>query len=37
MMGAVFDVLLTLSPKQDEELIEGFQRYDAMLATILTP
>ena len=36
-MGTVYDALMSLSFKHDEELIEGFQRYNAMLSTILTP
>ena len=36
-MGAVYNALQTLSPKHDAELIEGYQRYESMLAEILTP
>lgn len=35
-MGALYDALAGLSSVQDAELQDGFRRYEAVLATILT-
>jgi hypothetical protein len=36
-MGAFYEALTTLASATDPELLEGFQRYEDRLATILTP
>jgi hypothetical protein len=36
-MGILYDTLTELAPERDRELLEGYQRYEAQLATILTP
>lgn len=36
-MGRLYDVLAELAPPQDEELAEGYRRYEALLAKELTP
>jgi len=36
-MGKLYDVLATLAPPHDGELQEGYQRYEALLASVLTP
>lgn len=36
-MGAIYDALLGLSPERDPELLDGYHRYDALLADALTP
>jgi hypothetical protein len=36
-MGAVYEALLEVSPYRDEELLEGYQIYEATLEGILTP
>ncbi len=35
-MGALYDVLTGLTSVQDAELLDGFRRYEAVLADILT-
>lgn len=35
-MGALYDALASLTSVQDAELLDGFRRYEAMLANILT-
>ena len=36
-MNPLYDAMLGLAPNQDAELIEGYQRYAALLTTVLTP
>lgn len=36
-MGALFNALVELSPAHDAELLDGYQRYEALIETILTP
>jgi len=36
-MGALYDALESLSSVRDAEVLDGFRRYEALLATILTP
>lgn len=36
-MGAVYDALVSLAPEHDPELLKGYERYEALLATLLTP
>jgi hypothetical protein len=36
-MGILYDTLTDMAPERDRELLEGYQRYEAQLATILTP
>lgn len=36
-MSAVYEALTSLSAVHDAELIDGYQRYDTLLATLLTP
>ena len=36
-MGVLYDSLTALAAAQDAELREGYARYEALLATILTP
>jgi hypothetical protein len=36
-MNSLYDAMLGLAPNQDTELINGYQRYAALIATILTP
>jgi hypothetical protein len=36
-MGLLYDTLVDLAPERDPELLDGYQRYEAQLATILTP
>jgi hypothetical protein len=36
-MSNLYDVLVSLSPAHDDEMLEGYRRYDSLLATILTP
>jgi hypothetical protein len=36
-MNPLYDAMLGLAPDQDAELIEGYQRYAALLTTVLTP
>lgn len=36
-MGLLYDTLVDLAPERDPELLDGYQRYEALLATILTP
>jgi hypothetical protein len=36
-MGAVYDALLEIFPEGDEELLEGYRRYESALQGILTP
>jgi hypothetical protein len=36
-MNALYDALLALAPNQDAELIDGYQRYAALLNDLLTP
>jgi hypothetical protein len=36
-MGVLYDSLVGLTPVQDAELHDGYARYEALLATILTP
>jgi hypothetical protein len=35
-MGAIVDALMELAPVGDGELMEGYQRYEAALASLLT-
>lgn len=35
-MGVLYDALMGLSPEDDAELRDGYQRYEDLLATILT-
>jgi hypothetical protein len=36
-MGVVLNALVELSPAHDAELLDGYQRYETLLETILTP
>jgi hypothetical protein len=36
-MGNLYEAMASLSPVHDAEMIEGYQRYEEMLAEILTP
>lgn len=36
-MQTIYEALMSLAPSQDGELNEGYRRYEAQLATILTP
>jgi hypothetical protein len=36
-MGVLYNTLVDLAPERDLELLDGYQRYEAQLATILTP
>ena len=36
-MGALYDVLERLSPVHDPEVLDGYRRYELLLADILTP
>ena len=36
-MSTLSDALIGLSPAADPELLDGYQRYEALLATVLTP
>jgi hypothetical protein len=36
-MGVLLEALVGLAPARDAELREGYERYEALLATILTP
>ena len=36
-MQSIYDALMSLAPNHDDELAEGYRRYEALLATILTP
>jgi hypothetical protein len=36
-MGALYDALERLSRVHDAEVLDGYRRYEALLATILTP
>lgn len=36
-MGALYETLVNLAPERDAVLLDGYQRYEAQLATILTP
>lgn len=36
-MGALYDVLVNVSPVHDPEMLDGYRRYEALLDTILTP
>ena len=36
-MGALYDALLEVFPEGDEELLEGYRRYESALQDILTP
>jgi hypothetical protein len=36
-MAALYEALVGLSPTQDPELLDGYQRYESLLTTILTP
>lgn len=35
-MGVVYDALLELSPARDAELLDGYRRYESLLAGVLT-
>ncbi len=35
-MNTLYDALVNLSPVHDAELLEGYQRYASLLATVLT-
>jgi hypothetical protein len=36
-MGAIYDALESLSPAEDAELADGYERYEALLSEVLTP
>lgn len=36
-MSKLYDALVDLSPVREAQLLEGYERYEAVLATILTP
>jgi hypothetical protein len=36
-MGALYDALVSLSRVQDAEVLDGYMRYETLLATISTP
>jgi len=36
-MNAVYEALVSLSPAHDKEMVDGYERYAALLTTILTP
>lgn len=36
-MSKLYDALVELSPVRDPQLLEGYERYEAVLAEILTP
>jgi len=36
-MSTLYDALVSLAPAHDPEMLEGYQRYEALLTTILTP
>ncbi len=36
-MGRLYDTLVDLSHKHDQEILDGFQRYENAIAEILTP
>ncbi len=36
-MQTIYETLMSLAPSHDDELTEGYRRYEARLATILTP
>jgi hypothetical protein len=36
-MSALYDALLSLSPVQDPELLDGYRHYESLLTAILTP
>jgi hypothetical protein len=36
-MGTLYDALVHLSPAHDAEILDGYRRYEELLATILTP
>ena len=36
-MNPLYDAMFDLAPSQDTELIDGYQRYAALLTAILTP
>jgi hypothetical protein len=36
-MGALYDALIELSPPHDAEMRDGYQRYESLLETLLTP
>jgi hypothetical protein len=36
-MGTLYDALVSLSPAHDAEILDGYRRYESLLATILTP
>jgi hypothetical protein len=36
-MGALLNAMVELSPAHDAELLNGYQRYETLLETILTP
>lgn len=36
-MGILYDTLVRLSPVHDAEMLEGYQRYEDLLAAALTP
>lgn len=36
-MGILYDTLVRLSPVHDAEMLEGYQRYENLLADVLTP
>ncbi len=36
-MGALYNALESLASVRDAEVLDGFRRYEALLATILTP
>jgi hypothetical protein len=35
-MGILYDTLVALAPVHDAEMLEGYQRYESLLGTILT-
>lgn len=36
-MGALYNALESLSPVRDDEVLDGYRRYESILETILTP
>ena len=36
-MGALYDALVALAPVRDAEILQGYRRYEASLASVFTP
>jgi hypothetical protein len=36
-MGALYDALVALAPVRDAEILDGYRRYEASVAGVLTP